>query len=56
MASPDKPLKRAPVFAPTTIEAVSGALPFAGPAKTIVEMDAAVAAAAKRLRGNKDTA
>ena len=41
-------LKAAPLFAPTEIDAVCGSLPFAGPAKTIEEMDAAIAAEARR--------
>jgi len=41
-------LKAAPLFAPTEIDAVCGSLRFAGEAKTIGEMDAAVAAEARR--------
>jgi AbrB family looped-hinge helix DNA binding protein len=41
-------LKAAPLFAPTEIDAVFGSLRFAGKAKTIEEMDAAVAAEARR--------
>ena len=41
-------LKPAPLFAATEIGAVFGSLPYAGPAKTIEEMDAAVAAEARR--------
>lgn len=41
-------LKAAPLFPPTDIASVSGSLRFAGPAKTIEEMDAAVAAEARR--------
>jgi AbrB family looped-hinge helix DNA binding protein len=41
-------LRAAPLFAPTEIDAVFGSLRFAGKAKTIEEMDAAVAAEARR--------
>lgn len=41
-------LKSAPLFAPTEIDAVCGSLRFAGEAKTIEEMDSAVAAEARR--------
>ena len=41
-------LKPVPIFAPTTIDAVFGSLAYAGKAKTIEEMDAAVVAEAKR--------
>ena len=41
-------LKAAPLFAPSGIDAVFGSLPFAGEARTIEEMDAAVAAEARR--------
>jgi AbrB family looped-hinge helix DNA binding protein len=41
-------LKAAPLFAPSAIDAVFGSLPFAGKAKTVAEMDAAVAAEARR--------
>lgn len=41
-------LKPAPLFAATEVGAVFGSLPFAGKAKTIEEMDAAVAAEARR--------
>ena len=41
-------LKAAPLFAATEIDAVFGSLPFAGEAKTIEEMEAAVAAEARR--------
>ncbi|MEA3050865.1 MAG: hypothetical protein QOG84_2701 [Sphingomonadales bacterium] len=41
-------LKAAPLFAPTEIDAVFGSLRFAGKVKTIEEMDAAVAAEARR--------
>lgn len=41
-------LKPVPIFASTTIDAVFGSLAYAGKAKTIEEMDAAVVAEAKR--------
>lgn len=41
-------LKPVPLFAETEIDAVFASLPFAGRAKTIAEMDAAVAAEARR--------
>jgi AbrB family looped-hinge helix DNA binding protein len=41
-------LKAAPLFAPTEIDAVCGSLGFGGEALTIEEMDAAVAAEARR--------
>ena len=41
-------LKAAPLFAPTEIDAVCGSLRFKGRAKTIEEMNAAVAAEARR--------
>lgn len=41
-------LKPVPIFAATTIDAVFGSLAYAGKAKTIEEMDAAVVAEAKR--------
>ena len=41
-------LKAAPLFAPTEIDAVCGSLPFTGKAKTVEEMDVAVAAEARR--------
>ncbi len=41
-------LKPAPLFKPTRIEDVFGSLRYAGPAKTIDEMDAAIAREAKR--------
>jgi AbrB family looped-hinge helix DNA binding protein len=41
-------LRAAPLFAPTEIDAVFGSLRFAGKAKTVEEMDAAVAAEARR--------
>lgn len=41
-------LKPVPIFAPTTVDAVFGSLAYAGKAKTIEEMDAAVVAEAKR--------
>ncbi len=48
-ATPDGVLlKPEPVFAPTRIDAVFGALAFKGEARSIEEMDAAVAAEARR--------
>jgi AbrB family looped-hinge helix DNA binding protein len=41
-------LRAAPIFAPTDLDAVCGSLPFAGEAKTIEQMDEAVAAEARR--------
>lgn len=41
-------LKPVPIFAPAMIDAVFGSLAYAGKAKTIEEMDAAVVAEAKR--------
>ncbi|HEX2764864.1 MAG TPA: AbrB/MazE/SpoVT family DNA-binding domain-containing protein [Allosphingosinicella sp.] len=41
-------LKAAPLFATTEIEEVFGSLRYAGPAKSLEEMDAAVAAEARR--------
>jgi AbrB family looped-hinge helix DNA binding protein len=41
-------LKAAPLFAPTEIDAVCGSLRFEGKAKTIEEMDAAIAAEARQ--------
>lgn len=41
-------LKVAPYFATTDIDAVFGSLPFAGKAKSIKDMDAAIAAEARR--------
>ena len=41
-------LRAAPLFAPTEPGAVFGSLPYSGKAKTIAEMDAAVAAEAQR--------
>lgn len=41
-------LKEAPLFAPTRLEDVFGLLRYAGPPKTIEEMDASVLAEAKR--------
>ena len=41
-------LSAAPLFAATDVDAVFGSLAFAGKAKTIEEMDAAVAAEARR--------
>ena len=42
--------QRESVFAPTRIEDVAGCLAYAGPAKTIEEMDAAVLRHAKERR------
>ena len=41
-------LKAAPLFAPTRIEDVHGCLPYAGPPKTLEDMDAGIAAELKR--------
>ena len=41
-------LKAAPLFAPTAIEAVFGALAYSGRPKTIEEMDATILAEARR--------
>lgn len=41
-------LKAAPLFVPTEIDAVCGSLRFEGKAKTIEEMDAAIAAEGRR--------
>ena len=41
-------LRRAPLFAPTRLEDVVGALKYTGPAKSIEELDAAVLAEARR--------
>jgi AbrB family looped-hinge helix DNA binding protein len=41
-------LKAAPLFVPTEIDAVCGSLSFDGKAKTIEEMDAAIADEARR--------
>jgi len=41
-------LKPAPLFAPTSIDDVFGALGYEGPTLTLEDMDAAVAAEAKR--------
>ena len=41
-------LRRAPLFAPTRMEDVFGSLKAKGPARSIEEMDAAVAAEARR--------
>ena len=41
-------LKPAPLFATTTVASLFGSLEHGGPAKSIAEMDAAVAAEAKR--------
>ena len=43
-------LKPAPVFAPTRPEDVAGMLAYRGPAKTLEEMDAAIAAEVERRR------
>jgi len=45
-------LRAAPLFAPTEIDAVFGSLPYSGKAKTVEEMDAAVAAEARRRAGD----
>ena len=45
-------LKTAQLFEPTTLEAVYGCLAWSGPAKTIEEMDAAVAAETRRHAGD----
>jgi AbrB family looped-hinge helix DNA binding protein len=41
-------LRAAPVFAPTRGEDVFASLPYAGPPKTLADMEAGVAAEAKR--------
>ena len=41
-------LKERPVFAPTRPKDVFGSVPYKGPARTLEEMDAAVAAELKR--------
>jgi AbrB family looped-hinge helix DNA binding protein len=41
-------LKPAPLFEPAEIEAIFASLPFAGKAKSLAEMDAAIAAEARR--------
>jgi AbrB family looped-hinge helix DNA binding protein len=41
-------LKAAPVFAPTRTEDVAGMLAYDGPAKTLEEMEAGIAAEVKR--------
>lgn len=41
-------LRALPVFARTELGAVAGRLAFAGPAKSVEEMDAAIAAEARR--------
>jgi AbrB family looped-hinge helix DNA binding protein len=41
-------LKAKPVFAPTRPKDVFGSLPYQGPAKSISDMDAGIAAEAKR--------
>jgi len=41
-------LRAAPLFAPTEIDAVFGSLPYAGKAKTVDEMGAAIAREARR--------
>jgi AbrB family looped-hinge helix DNA binding protein len=45
-----KPLAAAPSFAPTTLDAVFGMARYTGPARTLRDMDAAVAAEAARHR------
>jgi AbrB family looped-hinge helix DNA binding protein len=45
-------LKPAPLFTPTTIEDVLGCLPYNGPARTLEDMDAAVADEARRHAGD----
>ena len=45
-----KPLAAAPSFAPTTLDAVFGMARYTGPARTVQDMDAAVAAEAARRR------
>ena len=45
-----KPLAAAPAFAPTTLDAVFGMARYTGPARTVQDMDAAVAAEAARRR------
>lgn len=41
-------LKAAPLFAPATIEEAFGCLPYAGPPRSVEDMDAGVAAEVKR--------
>lgn len=41
-------LRAAPAFAATRLEDVYGSLPHSGPAKTLAEMEAGIAAEAKR--------
>ena len=41
-------IRAAPVVAPTRHDDVFGSLPYAGPAKSVEEMDAAIEAEAKR--------
>jgi AbrB family looped-hinge helix DNA binding protein len=41
-------LKAEPVFAPTTLDAVFGCLDYQGPAKSVEDMNAAIAAEATR--------
>jgi len=45
-----KPLATQPTFAPTTLDAVFGMARYTGPARTLKDMDAAVAAEAARQR------
>lgn len=45
-------LRQAPLFAPTTLDAVCGMIPHDGPALSIEDMDTAIAEeAARRARG-----
>ena len=41
-------LKAEPIFAPTVIDTVFGALEYEGPARSVEDMDAAILAEAKR--------
>jgi hypothetical protein len=45
---PPRELKAKPAFAPTRPKDVFGSLPYKGPAKSIADMEAAIAAEAKR--------
>ena len=45
-----KPLATAPSFAPTSLDAVFGMARYTGPARSLQDMDAAVAAEAARHR------
>ena len=45
-----KPLAAAPVFAPTTLDTVFGMARYSGRARTLADMDAAVASEAARRR------